>query len=107
MSHWLEKYAHGTLKLPEQFNWDFSTIIEYSSCGTSGCAIGLYKLMSGQRLDSEIDTRACRYDAVLADQELHDMFYRPDFYGKNSYNEVTPLDVSRAITKYLETKNAT
>jgi hypothetical protein len=85
----------------ERHDWFFGLVCVESSCGTSGCAIGI-----AMSVWPEID-RLVRSDELVTDlfgmsyRDAGRIFFSWASYGKRSPNGITPGMVADAIDAYL------
>lgn len=93
-----------------EIGWDYSTVLSEAECGTVGCAIGLYAVLtSGNRFQFPED----RWTRALETESIHrtEVMFTLDqiFYGEGTrlrFEDVTPGMVAASIRHFIETGEA-
>lgn len=121
----LQKFLRSNSKILKD-HWDYTTVVSFDSnpkvtkCGTVGCALGLYALMTGQYKIKTI-TRINRedyYDAIhslidgdnyyaskefgITEEQVDEIFYTANSHIDRDRYEVTPKDVAKVIGDVLK-----
>jgi len=96
----------------DRFKWDFSTIITIKSCGTRGCAMGLWELGKARvNKYGHFNSEAFQKDffALSAREQTH-LFESGGYEdtkptsAPSDYDHVTPEMVADQIDKLIEKK---
>lgn len=101
LSYWLKEFDAKRLAI--NFSWDFSKV--RNSCGTAGCALGLYNVMVERAIFSSHNIGSGVCEEFGLDIWSRSLFVNPCAYGRASFNSVTPLMVAEKIDQFLNDKN--